>query len=157
MTYIHETAILDSGAEVGENTKIWHFTHIMSKAKIGEFVSIGQNCFIGDNVVVGNNVKIQNNVSLYDGVIIENDVFVGPSVVFTNVKLPRSLESVNKNYTQTIVRKGVTLGANSTIICGVEIGENSFIGAGSVVTKDIPPNTMWYGNPAKQIKKISRD
>ena len=157
MTYIHETAILDSGAEVGENTKIWHFTHIMSKAKIGESVSIGQNCFIGDNVVVGNNVKIQNNVSLYDGVIIENDVFVGPSVVFTNVKLPRSLESVNKNYTQTIVRKGVTLGANSTIICGVEIGENSFIGAGSVVTKDIPPNTMWYGNPAKQIKKISRD
>ena len=157
MTYIHETAILDSGAEVGENTKIWHFTHIMSKAKIGEFVSIGQNCFIGDNVVVGNNVKIQNNVSLYDGVIIENDVFVGPSVVFTNVKLPRSLESVNKNYTQTIVRKGVTLGANSTIICGVEIGENSFIGAGSVVTKDIPPNTMWYGNPAKQIKKMSRD
>tara|TARA_B100000965_G_scaffold91484_1_gene74567 strand:- start:3729 stop:4202 length:474 start_codon:yes stop_codon:yes gene_type:complete len=157
MTYIHETAILDSGAEVGENTKIWHFTHIMSKAKIGESVSIGQNCFIGDNVVVGNNVKIQNNVSLYDGVIIENDVFVGPSVVFTNVKLPRSLESVNKNYTQTIVRKGVTLGANSTIICGVEIGENSFIGAGSVVTKDIPPNTMWYGNPAKQIKKMSRD
>jgi len=157
MTYIHETAILDSGAEVGENTKIWHFTHIMSKAKIGEFVSIGQNCFIGDNVVVGNNVKIQNNVSLYDGVIIENDVFVGPSVVFTNVKLPRSLEPVNKNYTETIVRKGVTLGANSTIICGVEIGENSFIGAGSVVTKDIPPNTMWYGNPAKQIKKMSRD
>ena len=91
MTYIHETAILDPGAEIGENTKIWHFTHIMSKAKIGESVSVGQNCFIGDNVVVGNNVKIQNNVSLYDGVIIENDVFVGPSVVFTNVKLPRSL------------------------------------------------------------------
>ena len=102
-------------------------------------------------------LKIQNNVSLYDGVIIENDVFVGPSVVFTNVKLPRSLEPVNKDYTKTIIRNGVTLGANSTIICGVEIGENSFIGAGSVVTKDIPPNTMWYGNPAKQIKKINRD
>ena len=157
MTYIHETAILDPGAEIGENTKIWHFTHIMSKAKIGESVSVGQNCFIGDNVVVGNNVKIQNNVSLYDGVIIENDVFVGPSVVFTNVKLPRSLEPVNKDYTKTIIRNGVTLGANSTIICGVEIGENSFIGAGSVITKDIPPNTMWYGNPAKQIKKMSRD
>ena len=114
MTYIHETAILDPGVEIGENTKIWHFTHIMSKAKIGESVSVGQNCFIGDNVVVGNNVKIQNNVSLYDGVIIENDVFVGPSVVFTNVKLPRSLEPVNKDYTKTIIRNGVTLGANST-------------------------------------------
>ncbi len=153
MTYIHETAILDPGAEIGDNTKIWHFTHIMSKAKIGESVSIGQNCFVGDNVVIGDNAKIQNNVSVYDGVIIENDVFVGPSVVFTNVKLPKSLEPVNKNYTKTIIRKGVTLGANSTIICGIEIGENAFIGAGSVVTKDVPPNTMWYGNPAKQIKK----
>ena len=153
MTYIHETAILDPGAEIGDNTKIWHFTHIMSKAKIGESVSIGQNCFVGDNVVIGDNVKIQNNVSVYDGVIIENNVFVGPSVVFTNVKLPKSLEPVNKNYTKTIIRKGVTLGANSTIICGIEIGENAFIGAGSVVTKDVPPNTMWYGNPAKQIKK----
>ena len=157
MTYIHETAILDPGAEIGDNTKIWHFTHIMSKAKIGESVSIGQNCFVGDNVVIGDNVKIQNNVSVYDGVIIENDVFVGPSVVFTNVKLPKSLKPVNKNYTKTVVRKGVTLGANSTIICGIEIGENAFIGAGSVVTKDVPPNTMWYGNPAKQIKKMSRD
>ncbi len=153
MTYIHETAILDPGAEIGDNTKIWHFTHIMSKAKIGESVSIGQNCFVGDNVVIGDNVKIQNNVSVYDGVIIENNVFVGPSVVFTNVKLPKSLEPVNKNYTKTIIRKGVTLGANSTIICGIEIGENAFIGAGSVVTKDVPPNTMWYGNPAKEIKK----
>jgi len=153
MTYIHETAILDPGAEIGDNTKIWHFTHIMSKAKIGESVSIGQNCFVGDNVVIGDNAKIQNNVSVYDGVIIENNVFVGPSVVFTNVKLPKSLEPVNKNYTKTIIRKGVTLGANSTIICGIEIGENAFIGAGSVVTKDVPPNTMWYGNPAKQIKK----
>ena len=153
MTYIHETAILDPGAEVGDNTKIWHFSHIMAKAKIGESVSIGQNCFVGDNVVIGDNVKIQNNVSVYDGVTIENDVFVGPSVVFTNVKLPRSLEPVNKKYTKTLLRKGVTLGANSTIVCGVEIGENAFIGAGSVVTKDIPANTMWYGNPAKQIKK----
>ena len=99
------------------------------------------------------NVKIQNNVSLYDGVIIEDNVFVGPSVVFTNVKLPRSLEPVNKNYTKTIIRKGVTLGANSTIICGIEIGENAFIGAGSVVTKNVPPDTMWFGNPAKQIEK----
>ena len=153
MNYIHETTILDSGAEVGENVKIWHFTHIMPKAKIGDSVSIGQNCFVGDNVKIGNDVKIQNNVSLYDGVIIEDNVFVGPSVVFTNVKLPRSLEPVNKNYTKTIIRKGVTLGANSTIICGIEIGENAFIGAGSVVTKNVPPDTMWFGNPAKQIEK----
>ena len=157
MKYIHETAILDPGAEVGENSKIWHFTHVMPKAKIGENVSIGQNCFIGDNVIIGNNVKIQNNVSVYDGVVIESDVFIGPSVVFTNVKLPRSSNPVSKNYTKTIIKKGVSLGANSTIICGIEIGENAFIGAGSVVTKDITPNTMWFGNPAKEIKKINRD
>jgi UDP-2-acetamido-3-amino-2,3-dideoxy-glucuronate N-acetyltransferase len=152
MNYIHETAVVDSGAEIGINTKIWHFTHIMSNAKVGKYVTIGQNCFVGENVSIGNSVKIQNNVSLYDGVFIENDVFIGPSVVFTNVKYPKSIKPVNKNYTKTIIRNGVTLGANSTIICGVEIGENAFIGAGSVVTKDIPANTMWYGNPAREIK-----
>jgi UDP-2-acetamido-3-amino-2,3-dideoxy-glucuronate N-acetyltransferase len=154
MNYIHETAVLDEGAKIGSGTKIWHFTHIMPKASIGNSVSIGQNCFIGDNVVIGNNVKIQNNVSVYDGVFIEDDVFVGPSVVFTNVKSPNASKPVGKQYTKTIIRKGVTLGANSTIICGVEIGENAFIGAGSVVTKDIPAGTMWYGNPAIEISKI---
>ena len=154
MKYIHETAILDDGAQIGSETKIWHFTHIMAKAKIGNSVSIGQNCFIGDNVVIGNNVKIQNNVSVYDGVIIEDDVFIGPSVVFTNVKLPKASKPVDKKYTKTLVRKGVTLGANSTIICGTEIGENAFIGAGSVVTKNIPANTMWFGNPAREISNF---
>lgn len=152
MRYIDETAIIDDGAKIGENTKIWHFTHIMPNAIIGSSVSIGQNCFIGDNVVIGNNVKIQNNVSVYDGVIVEDDVFVGPSVVFTNVKRPKSKKPVNKNYSKTLIKKGVTLGANSTIVCGIEIGENAFIGAGSVVTKDVPADTLWFGNPAKQIK-----
>ena len=155
--YIHSSSEVSEKCKIGEGSKIWHFSHIREGANIGKNVTIGQNVYIDKDVEIGDNCKIQNNVSIYKGVKIDNNVFIGPSVVFTNVKLPRSLESVNKNYTQTIVRKGVTLGANSTIICGVEIGENSFIGAGSVVTKDIPPNTMWYGNPAKQIKKMSRD
>ena len=154
MSYINEFAVVDDGAEIGTNTKIWHFTHVMSSAKIGNNCTIGQNCFIGENVKIGNNVKIQNNVSVYEGVVIEDDVFVGPSVVFTNVKLPKSNEPVYKNYVQTTLKSGCSVGANTTIVCGVEIGEDSFIGAGSVVTKDVTKNTMWYGNPAIKIKKL---
>ena len=154
MTYIHPTAIIDEGSEVGENTKIWHFTHIMSSAKIGSNCSIGQNCFIGENVVIGNNVKIQNNVSVYDGVIIEDDVFIGPSVVFTNVKFPKSSKPVSKNYDQTLVKKSASIGANSTIVCGNILGKNCFVGAGSVVTKNLEENCLYYGNPARLIKKL---
>ena len=156
MTYINKFAVVDEGAKIGINTKIWHFTHVMSSAEIGDNCTVGQNCFIGENVKIGNNVKIQNNVSVYDGVIIEDNVFVGPSVVFTNVKVPKSNESVNKNYMKTILKSGCSIGANTTIICGVEIGEDSFVGAGSVVTKNITKNTMWYGNPAIEIKKLDK-
>ena len=156
MTYINKFAIVDEGAKIGINTKVWHFAHVMSSAEIGDNCTIGQNCFIGENVKIGNNVKIQNNVSVYDGVIIEDNVFVGPSVVFTNVKVPKSNESVNKNYVKTILKSGCSIGANTTIICGINIGENSFVGAGSVVTKDITKNTMWYGNPAIEIKKLDK-
>lgn len=156
MSYVDKTAIIDDGAQIGLNCKIWHFTHVMSSAKIGDNCSIGQNCFVGENVIIGSNVKIQNNVSVYDGVIIEDDVFVGPSVVFTNVKVPKSNEPVNKNYMKTTLKSGCSIGANTTIICGVEIGEDSFVGAGSVVTKNITKNTMWYGNPAIEIKKLDK-
>ena len=156
MNYIHETAILDSGAEVGENVKIWHFTHIMPKAKIGNSVSIGQNCFVGDNVTIGNDVKIQNNVSLYDGVIIEDNVFVGPSVVFTNVYNPRSLIERKDEYRDTLVSYGATLGANCTIICGVTIGQFSFIGAGALVNKDVKPYALVVGVPGKHIGWMSQ-
>ena len=154
MTNIHPTAIIDEGAEVENNSKIWHFTHVMSSAKIGSNCSIGQNCFIGENVVIGNNVKIQNNVSIYDGVVIEDDVFIGPSVVFTNVKFPKSSSPVNKNYEKTLVKKSASIGANSTIICGNTLGENCFVGAGSVVTKSLEENSLYYGNPARFIKKL---
>tara|TARA_Y100000996_G_C22274969_1_gene541575 strand:- start:134 stop:604 length:471 start_codon:yes stop_codon:yes gene_type:complete len=156
MTYINKFAIVDEGAKIGINTKVWHFTHVMSSAEIGDNCTIGQNCFIGENVKIGNNVKIQNNVSVYDGVIIEDNVFVGPSVVFTNVKVPKSNEPVNKNYMKTTLKSGCSIGANTTIICGVEIGEDSFVGAGSVVTKNVTKNTMWYGNPAIEIKKLDK-
>ncbi len=155
--YIHPTSIKDENVQIGINTKIWHFTHISKNVKIGKNCVIGQNVFIGENVVIGNNVKIQNNVSVYSGVVLEENVFCGPSVVFTNVKFPRSSINQKKNFSKTIVCKGSTLGANSTIICGVRIGKNSFIGAGSVVTKDVSDNMMSYGNPAKNIKKISKN
>jgi len=136
--FVHDTAILDKNVELGDNTKIWHWSHISNNAKVGSDCVIGQNVFIGENVIIGNKVKIQNNVSIYQGVRIEDEVFCGPSVVFTNVKFPNSIKKINKNnYLQTIVRKGVTLGANSTIVCGIEIDQNSFIGAGAVVTKNI--------------------
>lgn len=144
----HETAIVDAGATIGKDTKIWHFTHIMPQAIIGNNCIIGQNVFIANNVTIGNNVKIQNNISVYEGVELQDDVFVGPSVVFTNVKSPRSEYPVDGNYIKTRVKKGATIGANSTIVCGITIGNYALIGAGSVVTKDVPPFALVYGNPA---------
>lgn len=147
---IHSTAIVDDGAEVGENTRVWHFVHVCSKARIGNQCSLGQNVFIGNDVAVGNNVKIQNNVSVYDAVTLEDDVFCGPSMVFTNVINPRSHVIRKHEYKRTIVRKGASIGANATIVCGVEIGAFAFIGAGAVVTKDVRPYALMTGVPAKQ-------
>jgi len=146
---IHPTAIVDEGAEIGQGTKIWHFTHIMSGARIGENCIIGQNVFIGSGAILGNNIKVQNNVSIYDGVILEDDVFCGPAMVFTNVFNPRSFISRKKEFRKTLVRKGATLGANVTVICGNTIGQYAFIGASSVVTKDIQDYALVYGNPGK--------
>ena len=154
MTYIDKTAIVDEGAQIGKNSKIWHFTHIMHSAKIGNNCSIGQNCFIGENVKIGSNVKIQNNVSVYDGVEISDDVFIGPSVVFTNVKFPNSTKPVNKNYIKTRILKGASIGANTTIVCGVTIRRNVLVGAGSVVTKDLEEGGLYYGNPAEFIREL---
>lgn len=151
--FIHKTSILDCNVKVGIGTKIWHWCHISKNSKIGMNCTLGQNIYVGENVEIGNNVKIQNNVSIYSGVFIENDVFIGPSVVFTNIKKPRaSIE--NKNFIKTIVKSGSTIGANSTIVCGVTIGVNSFIGAGSLVLKSIPDHKLSYGNPAKVISNI---
>ena len=154
MFYKDETAIVSEKAIIGKNTKIWHWTHVRENCSIGENCIIGQNCYIAPNVIIGNNVKIQNNVSVYEGVIIEDDVFIGPSVVFTNVKMPRSQIDQSNNFQKTFVKKGVSIGANSTIICGNEIGENTFIGAGSLVTKNVPANKLAYGSPLKIIKDI---
>ena len=151
----HETAIIDEGAKIGNHTKIWHWTHISSKVKIGEDCVFGQNVFIADNVEIGNNVKIQNNVSVYDSVVLEDDVFCGPSMVFTNVYNPRSAISRKDQYLPTIVRKGATIGANATIVCGSIIGKYAFVGAGSVVNKDIPDYALVVGVPAKQIGWMS--
>jgi len=149
-TFIHDTAVVDEGAVIGEGTHIWHFSHIMPSAKIGEYCSIGQNVFIANKVTLGNNVKVQNNVSLYEGVICEDNVFIGPSAVFTNVINPRSAVSRKTEYQTTIIRKGATIGANATIVCGNEIGAYAFIGAGAVVTKSILPYALVTGNPATQ-------
>jgi UDP-2-acetamido-3-amino-2,3-dideoxy-glucuronate N-acetyltransferase len=147
--FVHPTAVVDEPMEIGEGTKIWHFTHIMSGAKIGENCIIGQNVFIGSGVVLGNHIKIQNNVSIYDSVVLEDDVFCGPSMVFTNVFNPRSFISRKKEFRKTLVKKGATVGANATIVCGNTIGQYAFIGAGSVVTKDVPDYALVYGNPGK--------
>lgn len=148
--FAHETAVVDEPANIGEGTKIWHFSHVMSGAAIGEKCTIGQNVFIGATTKIGKNVKIQNNVSVYEGVDIEDDVFCGPSCVFTNVIRPRSaLPRRNRNFDATLIRKGATIGANATIVCGVTIGEHAFIGAGSVVTKDVPAYALYFGNPAE--------
>lgn len=154
--FLHKTSLIDKNVKIGENTKIWHFCHISTGARIGKNCKIGQNVFIGEGVRIGNNVKIQNNVSVYSGVTIEDDVFIGPSVVFTNVKKPRSFIDKKKKYEKTKIMKGATLGANSTIICGNDIGEYSFVGAGSVVTKSVKKETTVVGNPAKKIKNINK-
>lgn len=154
--FAHETAVIDKDVQIGEGTKIWHFTHIMSQAKLGTNCNLGQNVVISPNVVLGNNVKVQNNVSVYTGVYCEDDVFIGPSAVFTNVINPRSAVSRRDQYAETIVRKGATIGANATIVCGNELGEYCFIGAGSVITKDVKPYALMVGNPAKQIGWMSK-
>ena len=147
--FMHPTAIVDEGAEIGAGTKIWHFTHIMSGARIGKNCIVGQNVFIGSGAILGDNIKVQNNVSIYDGTILEDDVFCGPSMVFTNVFNPRSFISRKKEFRKTLVKKGATLGANVTVICGNTIGQYAFIGAGSVVTRDVPDYALVYGNPGK--------
>jgi len=153
--YAHETAIIDSDCEIGRGTKIWHFSHIMSDCKIGDSCNIGQNVVISPNVVLGQNVKVQNNVSIYTGVTCENDVFLGPSCVFTNVTNPRSAVNRKNEYAKTVVGKGATIGANATIVCGNEIGQFAFIGAGAVVTKKVKNYALLVGNPAKQIGWMS--
>lgn len=148
--YVHPTAVVDENCNIGENTKIWHFSHIMSGSVIGENCNLGQNVVVSPKVILGNNVRVQNNVSIYEGVICEDDVFLGPSMVFTNVINPRSAVSRKHEYKATVVKKGASIGANATIICGNEIGEYAFIGAGAVVTKSIPAYALVIGNPAKQ-------
>ena len=148
--FVHESSYADDGAVVGKGTKIWHFSHIMTGARIGEKCSIGQNVNIGSRAVLGSGVKVQNNVSIYDDVIIEDDVFCGPSCVFTNVINPRSFVERKDEYKTTLIKKGASIGANATIVCGVTLGKFSFIGAGSVVTKDVPDYAMVYGTPARQ-------
>lgn len=155
-TQIHQSAIVDDGAEIGINSRIWHFVHICGGAKIGEGCSLGQNVFVGNKVRIGHNVKIQNNVSVYDNVYIEDDVFCGPSMVFTNVYNPRSFIERKTEYRDTFVKKGATLGANCTVVCGVTIGEYSLVGAGAVINKDVKPFALMVGVPAKQIGWISK-
>jgi UDP-2-acetamido-3-amino-2,3-dideoxy-glucuronate N-acetyltransferase len=148
--FAHETAVLDEGCKIGKGTKIWHFSHIMSGSEIGDNCNIGQNVVISPGVRLGRNVKVQNNVSIYTGVICEDDVFLGPSMVFTNVINPRSAINRKDQYGSTIVGKGATIGANATIVCGIRIGQYSFVGAGAVVTKDVKPFALVIGNPARQ-------
>ena len=148
--FAHETAVIDPGCEIGEGTKIWHFSHIMTRCKIGRDCNIGQNVVVSPDVVLGDHVKVQNNVSIYTGVICEDDIFLGPSMVFTNVTNPRSNINRRDNYEKTLVRKGASIGANATIICGHTIGRFAFIGAGAVVTKDVPDYALIVGNPGRQ-------
>ena len=149
--FVHETAVVDPGAEIGEGSQIWHFSHIMGGAKIGKRCKLGQNVFVARGVVMGENCKVQNNVSVYEGVVLEDDVFCGPSMVFTNVKTPRSgvLRNTSDDYLGTLVKKGASIGANATIVCGVTIGRYAFVGAGSVVSRDVPDYAMALGVPAR--------
>jgi len=153
--FVHPSSYIDEGCRIGEGTKIWHFSHIMSNCIIGENCNIGQNVVVSPDVVLGNNVRVQNNVSIYTGVFCEDDVFLGPSMVFTNVINPRSAISRKNEYKQTFVKKGVTIGANATIVCGITIGSFAFIGAGAVVTKDVKPYSLLVGNPARHIGWMS--
>ncbi len=153
--FAHETAVIDEGAMIGFGTKIWHFCHVMNSAKIGQECILGQNVMVASNVEIGDSVKIQNNVSVYEGVTIEDDVFIGPSVVFTNVKNPRSFINRKNDFKGTIVQKGASIGANATIICGNTIGQYALIGAGTVVTKDVKPYSLVIGNPMQQVGWVS--
>ena len=156
MSYqIHPSAIVDDGAIIGDGSRIWHFVHVCGGARVGKNVSLGQNVFVGNKVLIGDNCKIQNNVSVYDNVTLEDGVFCGPSMVFTNVYNPRSLIERKNEYRDTLVKRGATLGANSTIVCGVTLGEFSFVGAGAVVTQDVPPYALVVGVPARQIGWMS--
>jgi len=152
---VHNTAIVDEGAEIGDGCRIWHWTHISGNARIGKQCSFGQNVFVGNKVSIGNNVKIQNNVSVYDNVTVEDDVFCGPSMVFTNVYNPRSAITRKDEYKDTLIKKGATIGANATIVCGVTVGNYAFIGAGAVINADVPDYALMVGVPAKQIGWMS--
>lgn len=152
---VHSSAIVDEGAQIGEGSRIWHFVHVCAQAKIGQCVSLGQNVFVGNKVVIGDHCKVQNNVSVYDNVTLEDGVFCGPSMVFTNVYNPRSLIERKNEYRDTLVKKGATLGANCTIVCGVTVGAYAFVGAGAVVNKDVPDYALMVGVPAKQIGWMS--
>lgn len=154
---VHPTAIVDEGAILGSGTKVWHFSHVCKGARIGKDCSLGQNVFVGNDVTIGNNVKIQNNVSVYDAVTLEDDVFCGPSMVFTNVVNPRSHVTRKHEYRRTIVRKGATIGANATIVCGAELGAFCFIAAGAVITKNVPPFALMAGVPARRIGWMSEN
>ena len=153
--FAHETAVLDDGCIIGKGTRIWHFSHIMSHARLGENCNLGQNVLVADDVILGNNVKVQNNVSIYTGVICEDDVFLGPSMVFTNIVNPRSAVVRKGSYVKTIVGRGASIGANATIICGNALGEFCFIGAGAVITRDVPPYALVVGNPGRQVGWMS--
>lgn len=153
--FVHETAVVDEGCEIGAGTKIWHFSHLMSGCRLGEKCNVGQNVVISPEVVLGNNVKVQNNVSIYTGVICEDDVFLGPSMVFTNIINPRSAIIRRDQYSKTNVKKGASIGANATIVCGNDIGRYALIGAGAVVTKEVPAYGLVVGNPARQIGWVS--
>ena len=155
--FLHKTAIIDENCSIGEGTKVWHWTHISRNVSIGKNCIIGQNVFIGEGVNIGNNVKIQNNVSVYSGVKVFDDVFIGPSVVFTNINIPRSFKNQKKNFISTKLKKGCSIGANTTVICGNSIGEYSFIGAGSVITKNVKKYDFGYGSPYKSKGTISKN
>ncbi len=154
---IHPSAIVDGGAQLGAGTRVWHFAHVCAGARIGERCSLGQGVYVGNDVHIGNNVKIQNNVSVFDAVTLEDDVFCGPSMVFTNVYNPRAAVVRKHEYRRTLVKRGATLGANCSIVCGVTIGEHAFVGAGAVVTKDVPPRAVVVGNPARPIREVPRE
>jgi UDP-2-acetamido-3-amino-2,3-dideoxy-glucuronate N-acetyltransferase len=154
-TYVHPTAIIDPGATIGAGSRVWHFVHVCGGARIGSGVSLGQNVFVGNKVLIGDRCKIQNNVSIYDNITLEEGVFCGPSMVFTNVYNPRSLVERKSEYRDTIVRRGATLGANCTVVCGVTIGEHAFVGAGAVVNKDVKPYALMVGVPARQVGWMS--
>lgn len=153
--FAHETAVIDEGCQIGAGTKIWHFSHIMSNCTLGENCNLGQNVVISPEVIFGNNVKVQNNVSVYTGVVCEDDVFLGPSMVFTNVLNPRSAVNRRGQYLKTLVKKGASIGANATVVCGNEIGEYALVGAGAVITKNVPPYALVIGNPARQTGWVS--